>query len=155
MILEERSDSKKREDRLASAEVAGDFPNKSLPTLDFSMKMKDNMKITHQYYEKEMKSQLVIERDSAMGNKQKFCILGNELTRRLLNIDAEMDQDELEEEVTNTIEHFTKQVKPMLENPCCIPKCILQYFPIFSLIYQNHLCFPYYSPTCSSYAYII
>ena len=52
-----------------------------------------------------------IERESAMGNKPKLCILGNELTRRLLNVDAEMKEEELEEEVTSTIERFTKQAK--------------------------------------------
>ena len=94
-----------------TAEVAGDFPDRSLPTLDFSMKMKPNQKITHKYYEKEMKTQIMLERESAMGNRQKFCIQGNELTRRLMNIDTELEEDELEEEVVKTIEDYTRQVK--------------------------------------------
>ena len=53
----------------------------------------------------------MIERDSALGNKQKFSIQSNELTRRLMNIDTEMEEDDLEEEVVKTIEHYTKQVK--------------------------------------------
>ena len=39
-----------------TVEVAGDFPTKSLPTLDFTMEMRKDFTITHKYYEKKMKT---------------------------------------------------------------------------------------------------
>ena len=92
-----------------TAEVASDFVDKRLPTLDFSLWMKDEeevTQVTHCYYEKEMKTQQLLEKDSAMAMKQKFTILSNELTRRLYNIDDEGEH--LGEEVDKTIEHMTK-----------------------------------------------
>ena len=70
-----------------TAEVAGDFPNKKLPTLDFNLWKKEDQSLSHCYYEKEMKSQILLEKDSAMGMRQKYCINSNELTRRLYVID--------------------------------------------------------------------
>ena len=92
-----------------TAEVAGDFSTKKLPTLDFNMWLKKDQHLSHNYFEKEMKSQMLLEKESAMGMKQKYCINSNELTRRLYVID---EQDEKgEEEVTKTIEDFTRQLK--------------------------------------------
>ena len=56
-----------------------------------------------------MKTQLLIEKESAMGTRQKFCILANELTRRIYNIDE--NDEEAEAEITKTIENFTRQAK--------------------------------------------
>ena len=44
-----------------------------------------------------------------MGIKQKHTILGNELTRRLYNIDEELE--EAETEIEKVIENFTRQAK--------------------------------------------
>ena len=90
-----------------TAEVASDFKDGRLPTLDFSLWMKEDMRVSHSYYEKNMKSQRVVEKNSAMGNKQKYCILGNETTRRLYNV-AEENEDP---EVEIVLENITKQLK--------------------------------------------
>ena len=92
-----------------TAEVAGDFSTKKLPTLDFNLWMKEDQSLSHSYFEKEMKSQILLEKESAMGMKQKYCINSNELTRRLYVIDGEEEKGE--EEITNTIEYFTRQLK--------------------------------------------
>ena len=68
----------------------------------------DNM-VIHNFFEKQMKNQLLIERDSAMDTRQKFCINTNELTRRLYNVDEELP--EKEEEVVEIIENYTRQIK--------------------------------------------
>ena len=92
-----------------TTEVASEFINKKLPTLDMNLRMRDDFKITHTHFEKNMKSQIFIERESAMTQRQKFCILSNELTRRLYNIDEEDEGFRKEKE--DTIENFTKQLK--------------------------------------------
>ena len=56
-----------------------------------------------------MKTQKVVEKESAMSKKQKFCILANETTRRLYNIDIEEDKEE--EEVKEILEKMTSQLK--------------------------------------------
>ena len=94
-----------------TAEVADDFPDKKLPTLDLNLWMKEDLTVSHTYFEKEMKSQLMIERGSAMGKQQKYCILANELTRRLLKIDTDSSEEVIEEEVVKITEHYTRQVK--------------------------------------------
>ena len=86
-----------------------DFKEKRLPTLDFSLWLKQGGEISHSYYEKEMRSQVMLERDSAMSTKQKITIQANELTRRLYNINEE-DTD-LESEVEKVIETYTRQIK--------------------------------------------
>ena len=62
-----------------TTEVASEFHNKKLPTLDMNLKMKQDYTITHSYFKKEMRSQIIIEKDSAMTQRQKFSILANEL----------------------------------------------------------------------------
>ena len=62
--------------------------------------------MSHTYFEKEMKSQLMIERGSAMGKQQKYCILANELTRRLLKIDTDASEEEIEDEVVWITEQY-------------------------------------------------
>ena len=93
------------EDLTFTAEVAGDFPSKKLPTLDFNLWMRKDQSLSHSFFEKEMKSQVLLEKGSAMSVKQKYCINANELTRRLYVIDE--DDEGGEEEVSNTIEDFT------------------------------------------------
>ena len=84
-----------------------DFENERLPTLDFSLWMKDGL-ITHTYYQKEMKTPYVIMERSAMGIKQKMEILSNELNRRLTNVDSEKLGNT---EIIIVIEQFTQELK--------------------------------------------
>ena len=90
-----------------TAEVQSDFADNKLPTLDFWLEMKDDGKINHSYFEKPMKNQKLIEKSSAMSTKQKFCILANEVTRRLYNVEEERE----DEEVTEILEKITTQLK--------------------------------------------
>ena len=70
-----------------TSETASDFSNKWLPTLDTKLKVVDNCRIEHNYFEKEMKTPLVIMNRSAMGQQQRHSILSNELIRRLSNVE--------------------------------------------------------------------
>ena len=56
-----------------------------------------------------MKSQVMLEKESAMSTKQKITIQSNELTRRLYNVDEELEGKD--EEVTDIVENFTRQLK--------------------------------------------
>ena len=89
-----------------TVEVASDFRDGRLPTLDFSLWMDEIGQLRHSYYEKEMKTQKMIEMDSAMSTKQKITILSNELTRRLYNIDDK--EDDMKTETEKTIENLTR-----------------------------------------------
>ena len=97
------------EDLTFTVEVAGDFINKKLPTLDFNLWMKEDKKLSHSYFEKEMKSQVLLEKESGMGMKQKYCINANELTRRLYVTDEHDEEGEFE--IIRTIEDYTRQLK--------------------------------------------
>ena len=57
------------DDLTFTAEVASDFPTNKLPTLDFNLWMREDRTLSHSYFEKEMKSQMLLEKDSAMGMK--------------------------------------------------------------------------------------
>ena len=97
------------QDLTFTAEVAADFPDRRLPTLDFTLWQVEEGELAHSYYEKEMKTQVMLEKESAMGTRQKFTIQSNELTRRLYNVDEELLSKE--EEVFEITEQFTKQAK--------------------------------------------
>ena len=73
-----------------TAEVAADFVDNWLPTLDFTLWQEEEGKLSHRYYVKSMKTQVMLEKNSAMGNRQKYTIQVNELTRRLYNVDEEL-----------------------------------------------------------------
>merc|ERR1711952_395149 len=49
-----------------TVETAEEFQGNKLPTLDFTLHMNEDMHISHGYFEKEMKSQRVVEKESAM-----------------------------------------------------------------------------------------
>ena len=76
------------------AEVASDFADSRLPTLDFSMWMKKDQMLSQTYFEKKMITQKVIEKETAMGANQKYRIMSNELICRLYNIDEEREGKE-------------------------------------------------------------
>ena len=92
-----------------TAEVETDFPTRKLPTLDTKLWMEEDGQLGHGFYEKEMKSQQMIDKDSAMSINQKHCIMANELTRRLYNLNAE--DENLEQEASEVMENFTRQCK--------------------------------------------
>ena len=94
-------------DLTLTAEVESDFQDHRLPTLDFSLWRTENNLITHTYYEKPMKNQKLLERNSAMGKRQKYCILAEEVSRRLYNVAEELE----EEEVEGILENMTRQLK--------------------------------------------
>ena len=87
-------------------ETAEDYEDGKHPTLDFSYWQEEG-KILHEYYEKSMKTPLVIMKRSAMCQKQKISILTNELIRRLSNI-SESLPDTVRVKV---IDKFTCQMK--------------------------------------------
>ena len=68
--------------------------------------MKSDNTITHTYFEKPMKNQKLLEKTSAMGRRQKFCILAEEVTRRLY-----VTEDREGEDVTKILEQITRQLK--------------------------------------------
>ena len=84
------------------------FENNRLPTLDYELWMQENNTIAHSYYEKPMKTQIQLEKTSAMESRQKYCISSNELTRRLYNVDEETVKDE---EIERIMEDYTRQLK--------------------------------------------
>ena len=79
-----------------------------LPTLDFKLWMEEDMEINHTFFEKSMKTQLVIPKRSAMAMKQKISINSNDLNRRLSNINIDRMEDGELERVTD---HYTSQLK--------------------------------------------
>ena len=70
--------------------------------------MEHNNKVTHSYFQKPMKTPMVIMERSAMARHQKFQILRNELTRRLSNIQVGKIENE---EITTKIEQFIGELK--------------------------------------------
>ena len=54
-----------------------------------------------------LKNQKLLEKNSAMGRRQKFCILAEEVTRRLYNVAEERE----EEDETEILEQITAQLK--------------------------------------------
>ena len=66
-----------------TVETEDDFENKRLPTLDFEIWQDQNGALKHMYYQKNMKTPLVVMARSGMANKQQIQILANEVTRRL------------------------------------------------------------------------
>ena len=70
-----------------TAETASDFKDMRLPTLDFSLWL-ENGKVNHSYFQKPMKTQFVLMRESAMSQQQKIQILANDIVRRLSNVNV-------------------------------------------------------------------
>ena len=91
-----------------TTELEEDFEDNKLPTLDCKLWLEKDLSINHTYYEKEMRTQLLIPEKSAMAQKQKMSILSNELVRRLSNIC--IDKAEAGEK-RKVADHFTSQLK--------------------------------------------
>ena len=90
-----------------TSELEEDFEDNKLPTLDFKIWLGEDFSIFHTYFEKAMRTQLLIPKRSAMPQRQKMNIQTNELNRRLSNID---DRLGVEEQMLVT-DHFTAQLK--------------------------------------------
>ena len=67
-----------------TTEVAEDFANNRLPTLDFEMWTLPNGRFNHMYLQKPMKVKIVTIKNSAMSQQQKC----NEVVRRLSKINV-------------------------------------------------------------------
>ena len=93
------------EDLKFTTESERDYENKRLPTLSFEMW--SNMSgISHSYYEKSMRSQVLTTRRSSQPENSKFSILVNELNRRF----EVMSTDIKIEEKIEVIEKFCQQL---------------------------------------------
>ena len=70
------------EDLEFTIETVYDFENRRLATLDFECEVIDNQ-ISYSYFQKSMKTPLVIGASNAMSEHQKISILSNEVIRRM------------------------------------------------------------------------
>jgi hypothetical protein len=89
-----------------TVECEDDFQERRLPTLDFYLWVVCGV-ILFSYFEKAMRSQLMMMRRSAQGEHQKMDILSNELVRRLSNVCSGVDF----KEIIDLIDHYSKQLK--------------------------------------------
>merc|ERR1712074_464646 len=97
-----------------TVETTEDFQNKMLPTLDLQIEVKQVVyrrrmidQISFTYFQKAMKTPLVLGAQSAMSLNQKNNILSNEIVRRLSNI----SEDRSTEERIQVVDQFTKELK--------------------------------------------
>jgi hypothetical protein len=90
-----------------TTETELDFPDGRVHTLDTDIWQEENGNFSHSYFQKEMKSPLVLMCKSAMSGQQKFSILSNELMRRLGNIAADVPH----EERLAVVKRFTVEMK--------------------------------------------
>ena len=91
-----------------TTEIPEDFQDNKLPTLDFFLWLEKNGLLNWSYFQKAMKTPLVIMEASAMSDKQRHNILSQELIRRLSNTNIEKPNVD---EQTSIIETFTQQLK--------------------------------------------
>ena len=91
-----------------TTELREDFSDRRLPTLDCNMWFDCDWSLNHTYFEKSMRSQLMIPANSAMSEKQKMNILSNDLIRRLSNLKIEKAEVGEEQRI---IDHYTTQLK--------------------------------------------
>ena len=71
-------------------EIEDDFDDRKLPTLDVKIWYQDG-RVLHEHYEKEMKSNLVLEQRSALSENTKVSSLSQEVVRILLNCAEELN----------------------------------------------------------------
>ena len=103
------------DDLTFTTESQEDFNSERLPTLDFEMWVTETNKIEHSFFQKPMKTPLVLMERSGMANQQKYQILSNELTRRLSNIQIETIPHK---EVVEKIEQLTKELNKLRLKLC-------------------------------------
>ena len=90
-----------------TAELSEDFEDGRLPTLDFSLWLEKDQTLCHTYFEKSMRTQMVLPKRSAMGQRQKSAINSNDANRRISNIDDRLGV----EEKIRVLDHYTAQLK--------------------------------------------
>ena len=94
------------EDLKFTVETVYDFQNRRLATLDFECEVIEKQ-ISYSYFQKSMKTPLVIGAESAMSEHQKISILSNEVIRRMSNISDDKPQSER----TRVVDTFTGELK--------------------------------------------
>ena len=95
-------------DLVFTVETQEDFEKERLPTLDFEIWQGEDGTLNHSYFQKQMKTPFVVMSRGAMPINQKIQILGNELTRRLSNVNKEGVGHK---EILEIIEQFTQELK--------------------------------------------
>jgi hypothetical protein len=90
------------EDMEFTVETEEDFANKRLQTLDFEawFDVQEGV-VKHDFFEKPMRTSLVVMERSAMGLQQKHSILANDLVRRLSNLSGTMTTNDNLEVINN------------------------------------------------------
>ena len=89
-----------------TVETADDFQSGWLPTLDLDLSLRGDT-ISHTYYQKPMRTPLLIMERSAMSSQMKYNILSNEVMRRLFAIG---DDQNLGEKL-RVLDQMTKQLR--------------------------------------------
>ena len=95
-------------DLVFTAEIPEDFKDNKLPTLDFFLWLEKRGLLNHSFFQKPMKTPLVLMAQSAMSDNQRHSILAQELIRRLSNTNHEVEDIE---ERTTIMETFIQQLK--------------------------------------------
>jgi len=88
-----------------TTDIEDEFDTKRLPTLSFEMWCSKEG-ICHSNYEKPMRYQILTNSKSSHSENSKFSIWVNELSRRFLMMDSNIEL----EEKTNIVDHFTQQL---------------------------------------------
>ena len=91
-----------------TVEIGEDFKDQRLPTLDCKLWFNEDWSLNHTYFEKEMKSQMMIPEKSAMPETQRMNILSNDLVRRVSNVKLEQAE---EGKVLRIVDQYTGQLK--------------------------------------------
>ena len=86
-------------------ETSEDFPDGRLPTLSFSM-WEEEWGISHSYFEKAVRSQVMLMERSAMSSQSKFVINTNELRRRMEVLHISVGK----EERISIVDKYTQQL---------------------------------------------
>ena len=91
-----------------TVEIGEDFKDQRLPTLDCKLWFNEDWSLNHTYFEKEMKSKMMIPEKSAMAKTQRMNILSNDLVRRVSNVKLEQAE---EGKVLRIVDQYTGQLK--------------------------------------------
>ena len=86
-------------------EVTDDFADNKLPTLSFSI-WEEIWGLSHSYFEKDVRSQILLMERSAMSNNSKYSIMTNELRRRF---EVMHDRVDFKEKIT-IVNKYTQQL---------------------------------------------
>ena len=93
------------EDLKFTLETSEDFSDIRLPTLSFAL-LEEWWGINHSYYEKPVRSQVLLMEKSAMGSQAKYAILTNELRRRMEVLNDKI----VDHEKVQIVDKFTQQL---------------------------------------------